>query len=292
MAESQNSASCAETSTVSPAVLEITPKVVELYQSGVSSTSIAEFLGVSKSQVHRALRYAGIRTRKTSDYDTGWHRKATLPLDEIRCRYEAGETISILAKAYGVGFGTMQRHLAEAGAVFRKNSWNRFEDKRQKWIEMYEIGEPLKVIAAQSDVNPATARRYLLESGVKLRADSSVPTHVYVSPCAGTIELRGSWERAYATILDEWFSRGYILDWQYEPDKFDMRHRRAGQSYLPDFRVITHPMTITYHEVKGLCRPKALAKVRAAREAGLHVVLVTGQILKPLCKAFGIKIKI
>lgn len=217
--------------------------------------------------------------------------KADLPKNDIRAKYESGMTVSALAKAYGVGFGTMQRHLKESGACMRKNSWNRFDSLLPGWVEDYLNKKlSLKQIAASSGVDYATVRRYLLESGVALRADSSVQTYQHVSPCAGEICVRGTWELAYAKILDAWIAAGLIRSWSYESCRISTSGK-VGSWYEPDFKVVAIDGSIVFHEVKGYLRTRAMAKIAAARSCGNRVVLITGKILSALCSHYGLKVK-
>lgn len=221
-----------------------------------------------------------------------FHVKAELPLLEIKSRYESGETVSSLAKSFGVGFGTMQRHLKDSGAVMRKNSWNRFDLLRDEWVRRY-LNEKasLKQLATESGVDYATVRRYLLESGVTLRADSSVPAYEHESPCAGSIRVRGTWEAAYAKILDCWFLGGKIAGWSYESERVPMSGL-VGEWYSPDFKVVGNDGSVCFHEIKGFLRERAMAKVAAARGSGFRVVLITGRVLSSICGYHGIKVKV
>jgi hypothetical protein len=221
-----------------------------------------------------------------------WCTKIETDDEAIRAAYEGGETISSIAERLGLGFGTVQRRLTAAGASMRKNSWNRFDHRFEDMRRMY-VDEKLshKLVAKVIGANPATVLRYLRQNGVAIRPDSSVPVYEHVSPCAGKIVVRGTWELCYAKILDIWFGAGRIAGWQYESERIDTSAHGAGRHYRPDFKVLQKEGPHAFHEVKGYLREHSARKLAAARATGARIVVVRGKLLQAICDHYGIPIE-
>ena len=65
------------------------------------------------------------------------------------------------------------------------------------------------------------------------------------------IFVRSASEANIARYLKFMKARGLIVDWQYEPRRFDFPIRRGTTSYLPDFRVEMPDGSIHWWEIKG-----------------------------------------
>lgn len=84
---------------------------------------------------------------------------------------------------------------------------------------------------------------------------------------------RSKWELQYAAYLDELQMLDIITAWAYEPDVIVCA---GGTRYTPDFLVTYSPDRQEYHEVKGYFRPQDRVRVREARPASAHpIVLVS-----------------
>lgn len=259
--------------------------VVVRYLAGESAPKIASDLGVSTNSIYRELQRSGVQ-RRTS----GGGKKAPIDLELVRSLYEGGETVSALAKRFSVGFGAMHRRLVESGAVMRPNSWDRYTLIADEIVRLYrEEKLSSAMIASKLKIDPATVLRYLRARGVKIRPDCAISVFHHKSPCAGEVILKGTWERAYARVLDAWYSAGAILGWSYEPDRIDTSAYGAGRYYLPDF-LVQHRSAVVYHEIKGYWREKSKAKVDAARALGYRVLVVRGRYLQSLCDALGVDV--
>lgn len=259
--------------------------VVARYLAGESAPKIASDLGISTSSIYRELKLRGVR-RRTS----GGGRKAPLDLGLIRSLYEGGETVSALARRFSVGFGAMHRRLVESGVAMRPKNWDRYTSLADEIVCRYlDDGLSSAVIASTMKIHPATVLRYLRMRGVEIRPDCAISVFQHKSPCAGDVLLKGTWERAYARVLDVWYSAGLILGWSYEPDRIDTSSYGAGMYYLPDFRV-QHRSAVVYHEIKGYWRERSVAKVDAARALGHRVLVIRGRYLQSLCDALGVDV--
>jgi len=267
---------------------QVSLEAARLYESGLSSNQVAAKMGVGQTTVLPALAMHGVTARTGFPYSHHPCRKRKLPLSEIKIQYEAGETVAALAKQYGVGFGTMQRGLREAGAAMRANSWDKFTHLRENWVSMYVDKKlPLESIAAHSSgINNSTIRRYLINSGVKMRPSNVVPIHNYDSPVAGHIKVRGAWELAYAKVLDIWTEEQVIAGWSHESEKVPLSE--TGKWYLPDFVVVPKSGKPSFHEVKGYLWQKSAAKIAEVRSNGIPIVLITGRILAHICAHYRI----
>lgn len=80
---------------------------------------------------------------------------------------------------------------------------------------------------------------------------------------------RSKWEANYARYLQVLKTKGLILDWQFEPDKFyfnNAKGKQAVKAYVPDFKVFYKEGTFEYHEVKGYMDSKAKTKLKRFAE--------------------------
>lgn len=260
-------------------------EVVVRYLAGESAPKIAADLGVTTNSIYRELKRRGVQ-RRTS----GGGKKAPLDIVLIRSLYEGGETVSSLARRFSIGFGAMQRRLVESGAVMRPNNWDHYTSIADEIVRLYvEEGLSSSLIASRLKLHRDSVLRYLRNRGVEIRPDCAISVFSHNSPCAGDVLLKGTWERAYARVLDAWYSAGNILGWSYESDRIDTSAYGAGRYYLPDFRV-QHRSAVVYHEVKGYWREKSKAKVEAARALGHRIIVIRGRYLQSLCDAIGIEV--
>ena len=74
----------------------------------------------------------------------------------------------------------------------------------------------------------------------------------------GEIHFRSTWEINYAFYLEWQKKRGEILEWEYEPERYDFIGYNSegkpfvvGPSYLPDFRVTYPDFKKRLKEIKG-----------------------------------------
>lgn len=65
------------------------------------------------------------------------------------------------------------------------------------------------------------------------------------------IFVRSGWEANYSRYLNWQKQHGMIVDWQYEPHRFEFPIKRGTNSYLPDFKVWKTKCSWEWHEIKG-----------------------------------------
>lgn len=97
-----------------------------------------------------------------------------LPLDEIRARYQSGESCEAIARDHQVGAQTVGRRLRRMGIALRPTC-----PKKHLPVDLiharYMSGETLECIAADFGVASQTVGRRLLEAGVALRPSGGRP---------------------------------------------------------------------------------------------------------------------
>ncbi len=81
-------------------------QIVSDYQSGQSTTHLAEKYGVSVPTICRRLKDAGVVLR---------YKKVNLPIDDLVADYDAGLNVSYLAYKYNAPDYTIRQRLKEAG---------------------------------------------------------------------------------------------------------------------------------------------------------------------------------
>ena len=95
------------------------PEIARRYDQGESYAAIARSLGVSKMAVAGAVRRFGGTPRGRVTYGTPGMRERA---EEVRKRYEAGESLRAIADSVGVSFTTARFDLLAAGGKTRKMS--------------------------------------------------------------------------------------------------------------------------------------------------------------------------
>lgn len=250
-------------------------EIVEMYQSGTSSIGIAEHLGISKKLVLRELNNAGIERRTQSR-----------GIDDAVVRsYKNGVSAADIAAKYGV-------HSAHIYAILRRNCCPTKVNVRKN-IEldvarvkaMYEAGNTTADIAKTFGVGKETILRRLRNIGIEIRR--CVMKYPYFSPIAGELTLNGTWEVAYATVLDRLYAEGKIKKWSYEEDRIRLPN---GLHYIPDFKVYDVAGVASFHEIKGRLWSKGRDKILAARSIGIGIVLLRRSVLTHIFKHHGIDV--
>lgn len=91
----------------------------------------------------------------------------------------------------------------------------------------------------------------------------------YASKWSGWVTISGKkyyfrslWENNYACFLEYEKQRRMIIDWEYEPKRFEFKdqYKKGPYDYLPDFKVITS-QGHRWHEVKGFLNSKSKSKI-------------------------------
>ena len=94
-------------------------------------------------------------------------RHTGLPTDEIAARYKAGESTCILARAYGVSVGTVERRLKAAGVALRYRG--RLSLPVAEMAARYEAGEDAHELARVYGTCHLTMLQRLRSAGVAVR---------------------------------------------------------------------------------------------------------------------------
>lgn len=246
-----------------------------LYVAGMSAAKIGNKLGVNKKTVLRYLSVRGVlmRNQKCLQAD----RIVELYLSGLSAD-KVGEMLSVSA---GHVFMTLRKFGVEPRRSFKKN----VALNLAAIISDYNAGKTPDQISREHGVSRSTILSRISNAGVKIR--KWVEKYDHISPCAGTIKVNGTWELAYAKILDVMFDSGLISLWQYEPDKISVG---GDKHYIPDFKVFNKTGGHAYHEIKGKLWSKSAAKITAARDAGHNVVLIRRRVLGPICRHYGVSI--
>lgn len=92
---------------------------ISLYKGGRSIPEIMDVTGVGKNSTSRFLREAGILMRTSAAYGSNINSKAMFDVARAGSLYSSGWTIAQLVREFGLGFGTIQRHLTENGVEMR-----------------------------------------------------------------------------------------------------------------------------------------------------------------------------
>lgn len=103
-------------------------------------------------------------------------------------------------------------------------------------------------------------------------------------PELGDTYFKSTWEKNWARHLEWLKRRGELLDWSYEPNRYDFRawYERGAMHYTPDF-LLTYPDgRQVYHEVKGYLDTESHTKLKRYRKhyPAIPVVIVTDRPLK------------
>jgi very-short-patch-repair endonuclease len=117
--------------------------LVARYYAGTSVKQLARELGCSVRPVRRCLVNQGVEIRSREEsvrlagpqriFGPRPHTRRAIPgIDELRLRYEAGESLKRLAGESGVDRGVLIRRFRDAGTVIRGRS----EAERLKWAAM------------------------------------------------------------------------------------------------------------------------------------------------------------
>ncbi|MEU8119773.1 hypothetical protein AB0C21_13810 [Spirillospora sp. NPDC049024] len=161
------------------------------YAAGWSVPSIAAGMGLTPRQVYRWMRHERINRRPPGA--PMWD-EFPISLEELRGWYEAGESLSGLARALGVSANSVKVRLAEAGAVLRSREepGGRMELPLPPEVlrRRYEEGESLYDLAAELGVAVGTVKIRLLEAGTTMRPVGGRQGRNLVTLAIPLVELR------------------------------------------------------------------------------------------------------
>lgn len=92
-------------------------------------------------------------------------RRIDLPVAEILRRYEGGEPVNVLARAYGVSSPVIYHRLHEHGRALR--SPRTTPEQRRRAVALYQTGLTDAAVAAKLNMSRTTVRKAIQEAGVK-----------------------------------------------------------------------------------------------------------------------------
>jgi len=144
-------------------------EMIELYESGLTTSEVGAKLGVGQDQVRLELRKAGV-----------WTRRGITPLlkdrtDEIVELYESGLSLAGVGAALGVHATTVLSALKRAGVPRRARSGGPVgisEAQKDEIAELYEVGFSLREIAKHLGLSSPTVLKWLRDRDVERRRRS------------------------------------------------------------------------------------------------------------------------
>ncbi|MFD5848303.1 hypothetical protein [Streptomyces chartreusis] len=92
-------------------------------------------------------------------------RRIDLPVPEILRRYDAGESVNSLSRAYGVSSPVIYHRLHEHGRAlgFRRTT----PEQRSRAVALYQTGLSDTAVSAKLNMSRTTVRKAILEAGAK-----------------------------------------------------------------------------------------------------------------------------
>ena len=127
-----------------PGLSEHRDAIAEAYRSGTPMTVLAKDYGVTAQAIGYQLDLAGVPRRQAGKHTPEGRQRTkaaaprgersprwrSLPVDELRAAYEAGESTVALANRYGVTRITIDKRLRLAGATIRDPGFSRYRTMR------------------------------------------------------------------------------------------------------------------------------------------------------------------
>lgn len=96
--------------------------IVDRYKAGESMRAIAAALGLHSHTVRRLLKKAGVELRPDAKRGEPFNERwisPTVAAQMVR-RYEAGESIRVIATWVGYSYGAVRGSLVRSGVTFRR----------------------------------------------------------------------------------------------------------------------------------------------------------------------------
>lgn len=148
-------------------------RIVELWNAGMNGPQIAQALGMSSSHVYRGLKAAGVRPDQANRAHERPGNRHNSPQDErdIVRRYQDGESLTALGKAFGCHLQTIANVLRRHGVDPRGRGGPRRQFSRQEAetvVRRWESGESQTAIAESLGMRQYQVRRLLAAHGLKI----------------------------------------------------------------------------------------------------------------------------
>lgn len=249
----------------------------KLYATGMAAEKIAETIGSSKRSVLRYLADRGVVMRT---------QKCQLA-DKLIESYISGLSAGEVGANFGVSAGHVFMTLRRSGISPRKPSRKNIPLDMNAVISDYNGGKTPAQIGVEHGVCGNIILIRLAKAGVSIR--KWVKKYEYSSPSAGQIKVNGTWELAYAEILDRMYSAGLIKKWEYEADRLPVC---GGRKYIPDFKIFHNQGGHSYHEIKGKLWNRSAEKIASARDVGHNIVLLRRKLLRPIFIHYGVSVRL
>lgn len=260
-------------------------EICRLYESGVGAPTIQKMIGRSQCYVDAVLDRGGVVKRGPGRLPDKPRPERRLP-DEVRetviGMYRDGASGKEIERLGGVSRATAIRWARDAGIEIRYQKTHAPEV-----LCLFDEGCSAREVSRRTGLGRKVVLRILQQSGRDKRRQAHAKWYWHESPVVGRVRLHGTWELAYARILDRWWERGEIKKWDYEPDRLKLSEDTV---YIPDFKVFGLDQSWAYHEVKGRFWGRSLEKVNMARSAGFSVVLVRRPMLEAICVCEGVSL--
>jgi very-short-patch-repair endonuclease len=171
-------------------------EVCRRYNAGESISSLAKSLGVSSKSIQIRLNDAGIPLRSREE-SLRLSLVKRLNVDEIICRYTAGEPASSIAKSMDVGLHTISNRLINAGVEVRSREAaislaKKLPIDTDEVVRRYKAGNSELAISQALGHSRSAIRRRLIEAGISVRSGSE----------AGKIRMRRMSPEQRAALAD------------------------------------------------------------------------------------------
>lgn len=139
------------------------------YEAGETARGLARAFGCSDSAVERVIRQAGVEKHGLGKVSP-WKGTAEQQIEVVR-RYQAGESVRMIASSIGCRSDRISETLAAHGVAIRPSGKHRrfSDDQAVQLAEEYQAGASLETLSKRHGVNTATVRNTLQRLGVEAR---------------------------------------------------------------------------------------------------------------------------
>lgn len=154
--------------------------VEKMYADGLTTIQIADRSGCSVAGVAYALKARGVKMRKSGQKEM----QMPIPIDEMKRRYEDGESATHIAETIGVQHHMVEKWLKKNGVVLRKTKAGVVSGTKEDFFEKIDAEEKAYWLGFLSADGSLT-----LGNGVRLELKDSDGDHVRLF--AATIGFKG-----------------------------------------------------------------------------------------------------
>ena len=138
-------------------------EIIKYYESGMTTTELGEWYGVSDTTIRNRLKEAGVEI-------ISHPFRIKIPLDEIIKDYQSGMSTTELGERYGVGANVINERLRRAGVKkISALERNRLKFPLEQVIKDYESGMTSTEVGKKYGYDGKTITTRLREVGVQIR---------------------------------------------------------------------------------------------------------------------------